>query len=305
MSYQRNPKRIDRLVETLPEELYADLVHTALAEDLNIDSPTPDADITSSWVISETVQAKAEILARQPGVAVGFDIARTVFHTLDAHISFEPDVADGASVENGERLVALSGSARGFLAGERTALNFIQHLSGVATLTRSFVNAVGGTGARITDTRKTTPGFRALEKYAVRLGGGVNHRLGLYDAVLIKENHADAAGGAGQAVERARSRSEGAVKRHVPIYAEARNMKEVQELIEARPDRIMLDNLNLRELKEAVRLIRTVLSSVEIEATGGISLSNVRGVAETGVDLISVGSLTHSAPAFDTSMLFL
>ena len=183
------------------------------------------------------------------------------------------------------------------LAGERTALNFLQQLSGVATLTRCYVEALSGTATRITDTRKTTPGWRHLQKWAVRLGGGVNHRMGLYDAVLIKENHAAAAGGVRAAIRAARGQA-------APIYVEAENLAEVEEALVDGPDRILLDNMDAPTLRRAVALIRAANPAIEIEATGGYTLATVRAAAAAGVDLVSIGALTHSAPALDLSMLF-
>ena len=190
------------------------------------------------------------------------------------------------------------------LAGERTALNFLQRLCGVATLTRRYVDAIAGTRARITDTRKTTPGFRLLEKYAVVQGGGVNHRMGLYDALLIKENHAASVGGVDAAIDQARQTAAHQGKTRIPIFVEAETLDEVHSLIPHAPNRIMFDNMPLEQMREGVHLIRQANPEIDIEATGGVTLDNVRQVAETGVDLISIGTLTHSAPALDLSMLF-
>ena len=212
-------------------------------------------------------------------------------------ISACAEVADGDEVAEGQTLVRLQGRARSLLAGERTALNFLQQLSGVATLTRRYVEALSGTATRITDTRKTTPGWRHLQKWAVRLGGGVNHRMGLYDAVLIKENHAAAAGGVRAAIREARGQA-------APIYVEAENLAEVEEALAGGPDRILLDNMDAPTLHRAVALIRAANPAIEIEATGGYTLATVREAAAAGVDLVSIGALTHSAPALDLSMLF-
>ncbi|NKB66878.1 MAG: carboxylating nicotinate-nucleotide diphosphorylase [Candidatus Latescibacteria bacterium] len=281
-----------------------DLVDQALAEDLGRSNLDPNGDLTAHWLVPDRLQAQARIIARQPGVVAGLEVARTVFQRLDPQISFNARKADGEALQTDDELVRLQGPARTLLVGERTALNFLQRLSGVATLTRAYARALEGTQTRITDTRKTTPGFRHLEKYAVRLGGGVNHRMGLYDAVLIKENHAAAVGGVAAAVRRARIAAQGQDRSAVPIYVEVRDLDEVTAVLSAAPDRIMLDNMALEQMRRAVALIRHADPGIEIEATGGITLDTVRAAAETGVDLISIGALTHSAPALDLSMLF-
>ena len=279
----------------------AELAARALAEDLGNSDLSPTRDITTHWIL-EGGAGSARIVARQRGVVAGLDAARSVFAQVDPTISFLERVGDGDLVAAGSEVISLDGPIASLLTAERTALNFLQHLSGIATLTRQFAEAVQGTGSAITDTRKTTPGLRELEKQAVELGGGVNHRMGLYDAVLIKENHADAAGGVEAAVSRARQAA-AAAGRAVPIYAEARDLAEVAALLAAAPDRIMLDNMSVEQMGQAVASIRRATPNTEIEATGGIRLENVHLVAGTGVDLISVGALTHSAPAFDYSLL--
>lgn len=289
---------------TFPAEAAAVLVETALREDLGTAQPEPDADLTAATVVPAGLQAEAVVIARAAGVVAGLPAAGLVFARLDRRVEFHPRVKDGDHVEVGGLVAEIRGPARALLAGERTALNLLQHLSGVATLTRAFVEAVAGTSARITDTRKTTPGMRLLEKWAVRAGGGVNHRLGLHDAVLIKENHAASVGGVAAAVTLAR---EALVRRGstgIPVYAEARDLDEVRALLAHPPDRVMLDNMSPVQLVEAVTLIRAAGIPVAIEATGGVTLSTVRSIAATGVDLISIGGLTHSAPALDLSMLF-
>ncbi len=305
MSHQRNPKKIDRLVESLPTRTFAGLVDRALAEDLATPKPTPEADRTTHWIVPQQTRVRARILARQQGVVAGLEVARAVFAKLDPDLAFETEVAEGSPVGAGSTLIRLEGCARALLTGERTALNFLQHLSGIATLTRKFVGAIDGTSARVTDTRKTIPGLRQLEKYAVRLGGGINHRMGLYDAVLIKENHAALVGGPGKAVERAhqaaaRHQQEGGIR----IFVETRNLDEVRSVLAGQPDRIMLDNMAPATMRQAVQFIRQSAPHIEIEATGGITMDNVRPIARTGVDLISIGALTHSAPALDLSLLF-
>ena len=278
---------------------YDSLVDLALREDLgHIDV---DADLTASWTVDADAEDRARIIAREDGIVAGIELARAVFARLDKRICFLAQVEDGAKVAANEELIHLQGPARALLAGERTALNFLQQLSGVATLTHHFVAAIDGTAAQITDTRKTTPGWRQLQKWAVQLGGGVNHRMGLYDAVLIKENHAAAAGGVGQAVAKARLR---AVDQAVPIFVETEDLDEVQDALAEGPDRIMLDNMDTATMRRAVEIIRASNPTIEIEATGGYTLDTVRAAAETGVDLISIGALTHSAPALDMSMLF-
>ncbi|MBI2505276.1 MAG: carboxylating nicotinate-nucleotide diphosphorylase [Candidatus Latescibacteria bacterium] len=283
----------------LHPEAYKAIVELALQEDLGAEG----IDLTSAWVVPAQVQASAAVIARRAGVVAGLKVAGAVFNRLSPQITCTQKIEEGSALSPGQVLLELAGPARAILTGERTALNFLQRLSGVATLTRSFVEAVAGTPARITDTRKTTPGLRALEKYAVRLGGGVNHRFGLYDAVLVKENHATAAGGVGQALRLARqgARDQG---RRVRLMAEARDLDEVRSAAAGDPDRILLDNMDLDELRHAVHFLRREAPQVEIEATGDVTLDNVRQVAETGVDFISIGALTHSAPALNLSLLF-
>ena len=293
----------------LPEAAAVDaVVAAALAEDLGSSEPSPAADLTTAWTVAPQARARARIVARQRGVIAGLPVACAVFRRLDGSVQFGRLAAEGSIAEAGETVAEISGSARSLLVGERTALNLLQRLSGTATLTRGFVTAVAGTGVRVTDTRKTTPGLRQLEKYAVRCGGGVNHRSGLYDSVLIKENHAAAAGGCAAAVRLAR---EGAAKPRAVsprVMVEARNLDEVRELAALerplRPDRILLDNMPSAMIGEAVALIRPLDPPIEIEATGGIGLHNVREIALTGIDLVSIGALTHSAPALDLSLLF-
>lgn len=280
---------------SLPSHAYDNLIDLALREDLG--TVDVQADRTAAWTVARDAEARARIIARQAGVVAGIEVARAVFARLDAGISVRAEVADGDAVAAGQTLVRLQGRARSLLAGERTALNFLQQLSGVATLTQRYVKALTGTTTRITDTRKTTPGWRHLQKWAVRLGGGVNHRMGLYDAVLIKENHAAAAGGVGAAIRAARGQA-------APIYVEAETLSEVEEALAGGPDRILLDNMDAPSLRRAATLIRAANPSIEIEATGGYTLATVREAAAAGVDFVSIGALTHSAPALDLSMLF-
>ena len=279
----------------LPPAAYDQLIELALREDLG--NVAVAADLTAAWTVASDAEARARIIARQAGVVAGIEIARAVFARLDGSIAACAEVADGVEVAAGQTLVRVQGRARSLLAGERTALNFLQQLSGVATLTQRYVEALTGTATRITDTRKTTPGWRHLQKWAVRMGGGINHRMGLYDAVLIKENHAAAAGGVRAAIREARGQA-------APIYVEAENIGAVEEALAGGPDRILLDNMNAPTLRRAVALIRAANPAIEIEATGGYTLATVREAAVAGVDLVSIGALTHSAPALDLSMLF-
>jgi nicotinate-nucleotide pyrophosphorylase (carboxylating) len=267
------------------------LIRTALDEDIG------PGDVTTAATVAPATVARAELVAKEEFVLAGIDIARRVFALLDAEIAFERLTEDGQVVRRGEVLAWLKGDAAGLLQGERVALNLLQRLSGVATLTASFVRAVAGTGATVVDTRKTTPGLRALEKYAVRVGGGGNHRMGLYDGVLIKENHIAAAGGIPLAVSRARRR----VPHTLKIEVEVRDLAEVAAALEAGADILLLDNMDLARLRAAVEL---VAGRAVCEASGGVNLETVRAIAETGVDLISVGALTHSYRAVDISMLF-
>jgi nicotinate-nucleotide pyrophosphorylase (carboxylating) len=255
-----------------------------LAEDLG------DGDVTSLAVIDEEAVCEAQVLLKEPGVVCGLDVAGDVFGAAGAR--FEPLVRDGRVLVPGP-VGRVEGPARSVLAAERTALNLLGRLSGIATLTRSYVDAVSGTGVEILDTRKTTPGLRALEKYAVRCGGGTNHRLGLYDAVLIKDNHIRLAGGIRAAVERARSSGT-----TLPVEVEAESLEDVREALEAGADLILLDNMEPSMLREAVSLA----GHPRLEASGGVTLETVREIAETGVDFVSIGALTHSARALDVSL---
>jgi nicotinate-nucleotide pyrophosphorylase (carboxylating) len=267
------------------------LVARALAEDLG------SGDITTGAVVPPDARASARIVQKQPGVVFGLEVAAFAFAQTGAD-GLKPLAAQGEWREDVPTDVAVvAGAARALLAGERTALNLLCHLSGIATLTARYVAAVVGTGATILDTRKTTPGLRALEKAAVAAGGGTNHRLGLYDGILIKENHAAIAAGVAEAVRRARQ-----AEPHREVEVECRDLDEVTEALTAGADRVLLDNMGPDELRAAVAR-RPAGSAVRFEASGGITLDNVRAVAETGVDFISVGALTHSAPALDLSLV--
>ncbi|MFQ5688656.1 MAG: carboxylating nicotinate-nucleotide diphosphorylase [Gemmatimonadota bacterium] len=273
----------------------AALVVAALAEDIG------DGDHTTRWTVSPSARGVARIVARQEGVVAGRGPAARVFETLDPDVSLRWRKADGEHVNSEEEILRVEGLLRPILTAERTALNFLGRLSGIASLTARFVSAVAGTGCRITDTRKTTPGWRKLEKLAVAAGGAVNHRAGLYDMALIKENHAAAAGGLVQALRRVRA---GVATHPIPVEVEVRSLAELAEILGEGPDRVLLDNFPVEMLAKAVR---AVAASPEprpvVEASGGITLDNVRAVAETGVDLISIGALTHSAACLDLSLL--
>jgi nicotinate-nucleotide pyrophosphorylase (carboxylating) len=266
-----------------------DLIARAIAEDLG------SGDLTSAATVAEDAAARAGIEQRAPGVLAGMDVARAVFRTLDPGLRWHPRAPEGEWRQPG--LVAeVAGDARAVLAGERVALNFLGRLSGIATLTARYVQAVEGTGARILDTRKTTPGLRALEKQAVRAGGGVSHRSGLYDAILVKENHAALAGGVGEAARRALAGAPDGVR----VEVECADLDELEQALGAGAARILLDNMGPNELRRAVEL---TAGRAELEASGGIDLESVGAVAETGVHFISVGALTHSAPALDLSLV--
>ena len=247
------------------------LVELALSEDLNSGADHVAADLTTSRIVPENARVAAAIIARQKGVVAGLDLARAVFHRLDPDLVFEAHVKEGDVVDDGTLIARLQGMARVLLVGERTALNFLQHLSGVATLTRSYAEAASGTKARITDTRKTTPGLRQCEKHAVVLGGGVNHRFGLYDAVLIKENHAATVDGVAEAVRLARQEG----REHVPVYVEVRDLDEVRAVLATSPDRIMLDNMDPQTMRRAVDLIRAADADIDIEATGEATMEDL------------------------------
>ena len=266
----------------------SDLIDVALAEDLG------DGDLTTRAVVPEGAQARAQVRQKEPGVVAGLRVAQAVFQRVDPELVFVAHCPEGRWRESGE-IAEITGAAASILAAERVALNFLGRLSGVATLTARYVRAVEGTGARILDTRKTTPGLRELEKEAVRAGGGVNHRSGLYDAILVKENHAMLAGGVGEAARHA--------LQHAPpdiVEIECSTEQELQQALDAGITRILLDNMSPDELRSAVEL---TAGRAELEASGGITLANIRAVAETGVDYVSVGALTHSAPALDVSLL--
>jgi len=273
-----------------------DLIRRALEED------GAEADITTLSTVPEQQQASGSILTREAGVIAGLAIAAETFRLLDDRVSIELLVHDGAVVQPGDVLAHLNGPARSLLSAERVALNFLGRLSGIATLTAQCVHAIEGTHARILDTRKTTPGLRSLEKAAVLLGGGQNHRFGLSDGVLIKDNHIKAAGGIAQAIAAARRMAPHLLK----IEVECETLAEVQQALKARADVVLLDNMDIQMMHNAVELIRRDAPLVLIEASGNIGSNGerLRAVASTGVDFISLGALTHSAPNFDVSLEF-
>ncbi|HEX2358364.1 MAG TPA: carboxylating nicotinate-nucleotide diphosphorylase [Solirubrobacterales bacterium] len=274
-----------------PTDELREIVARALAEDVG------HGDVTATATIPEHARARAFLVQKQPGVLFGLDAAREALIQSGAE-RFEALLPEGEWRDDvPAKAATASGPARALLAGERVALNLLAHLSGIATLTARFVEAVGGSGVRILDTRKTTPGLRALEKAAVAAGGGENHRMGLYDAILIKENHAAIAGGVEQAVRRAR-----AAQPCLPIEVEARDLDEVRAAVGAGADRVLLDNMGPEQLRAAVAAARDGGGGSALEASGGVTLATIAEVAATGVDLISVGALTHSAPALDVSM---
>ena len=271
------------------EQLQA-LVRAALAEDVG------EGDVTTAATVDPDARALARITQKAPGVIYGLDAAEAVFLELDGAAGIERLVEEGRWRERGGPVMEVRGAAAALLTGERTALNFLAHLSGVATLAARAAREVQGTAARVLDTRKTTPGLRMLEKAAVAAGGAVNHRVGLFDAILIKENHIAAAGGIAAAIERARASSPELAGR---LEVEVRNPEEIDEALAAGAPRLLLDNMDPEQLREAVA---QVAGRAELEASGGVDLSTLRAVAETGVEWVSMGALTHSAPALDLSL---
>ncbi len=278
------------MIRSLPDILIEPVVRMALAEDLG-----RAGDVTARACIPEGARMRAVFAARKAGVLAGIDCVRLAVLAMDPKASIELRQRDGDAFEAGAVLAEVEADARAFLAAERTALNLLGRMCGIATLTRAYVEAVAGTKARIADTRKTTPGLRALEKHAVLCGGGVNHRFGLDDAILIKDNHVAVCGGAGEAVRRARAAAGHLMK----VEVEVDGLDQLDQALAAGPDVIMLDNFTLPMLREAVA--RTA-GRITLEASGGVNLGTVRGIAETGVEVISVGALTHSAPALDVGL---
>jgi len=275
---------------SIKENIIVDkIIERGLLEDIGT------GDVTTKSIIPSNLKAKGIIKTSEEGVVAGLGIACLVFKKLDSDITFQEKIKDGTKVARGKVLAEITGPARTILKGERVALNFLQRMSGIATITSKFCQEVKDFPARIVDTRKTTPGLRILEKYAVRMGGGYNHRFGLYDAVLIKDNHIAVAGGIKSAVNSVRKQ----ISHTVKIEVEVENISQFQEALEMKVDIIMLDNMNLDTMKEAVKMAK---GKVLIEASGGITLEKARKIAQTGVDLISIGALTHSVKSLDISM---
>ncbi len=283
--------------DDLPPEIL-DAIRRALAEDIGF------GDATSEGIVPADARMRGQISAKQAGVVAGLDVAAAAYRLVDPGADFRARVDEGARVTDRQALAAVEGSARGLLTAERTALNFLGRMSGIATLTRNFVDAVAGTRAVILDTRKTAPGLRHVDKLAVQRGGGQNHRIGLYDMILIKDNHIDFAGSLAEAVQRARAAATG-----LEVEVEARTLADVQAALDLGVERILLDNMTPEMMTEAVRMRDAFASAAHrsplLEASGNVTLENVRRIAETGVDFISVGALTHSAKVFDVSFDYL
>jgi nicotinate-nucleotide pyrophosphorylase (carboxylating) len=275
------------MIPVLSSEVLS-ILKFALAEDIG------SGDVTTEGIVHFDAKLRGQIVAKQAGVLAGLDIAEQVFHLLDKNVKFIGKVEEGTAVKAGVVLADLHGSARALLTGERTALNFLNRMSGIATLTERFVAAVSHTRAVILDTRKTAPGLRVLDKLAVARGGGQNHRFGLFDMILIKDNHIDFAGSIESAVERVRRQ-----RPELEIEVEARTLRDVQSALDLGINRVLLDNMTLEMLRAAVGLNS---GRAKLEASGNVTLENVREIAETGVDYISIGALTHSAKSFDASL---
>ncbi len=276
------------------------LLDWALEEDLGT-----DGDLTSVATVPADRTGRASLVARAAGVLAGLPTAMLAFRKVDPELAFETHCADSSAVLPGARLATVSGKLRSILAGERTALNFVSRLSGVATITRRYVDAIAGLPCRVLDTRKTTPGWRVLEKYAVRCGGGDNHRMGLDTAILIKDNHLAALGGGTHAVAEAVRKARAARGPDTPVEVEVDTLDQFDAALAEKPDVILLDNMTLDDLREAARRRGAAAPGVKLECSGGITLASVRAVAETGVDRVSVGALTHSAPALDVALDYL
>jgi nicotinate-nucleotide pyrophosphorylase (carboxylating) len=277
---------------TLPSTLIARAVEAALAEDLGL-----AGDVTTDACIPAETRANAVISTRKPGVIAGLAVAKAAFRHLDPDVTFTVEIPDGSVAKPKAVIARIEGRARALLTAERVALNFMGRMSGIATLTRAYADAIAGTKAHIIDTRKTTPGLRAFEKYAVRAGGGMNHRVGLFDAVLIKDNHIVAAGGVASAIDAARAR----VGHMVKIEVEVDTLEQLREVMKHKVDAVLLDNMGPATLTEAVGIVG---GRILTEASGGVTLETVRAIAQTGVDLISSGALTHSAPVLDLGLDF-
>ena len=266
------------------------IIRRALGEDIG------DGDVTGHCIVPPDAVLNGRFIAKEAGVVAGLEVVRLTFSLVDERVQLDAHVTDGDRVDVGQVIATINGPGQALLAGERVALNFLQRMSGIATLTRRFVEAVQNTSAIILDTRKTAPGLRLLDKWAVRLGGGQNHRFGLYDMVLVKDNHIAAVGSISEAVARVRAKD----KQRRPIEVEVKTLAELGEALALELDRIMLDNMSLAEMREAVRLTN---GRVPLEASGNVTLENVAAIAATGVDYVSVGMLTHSVQALDISLL--
>jgi nicotinate-nucleotide pyrophosphorylase (carboxylating) len=266
------------------------IVRRALDEDIG------EGDLTTASTVPRRAMLKGKFVAKASGIVAGLEVVRETFRMLDKQVEFHPKVKEGARISEGQLLAKIRGKGRALLGGERVALNFFQRMSGIATMTRAFVDAVQGASAVILDTRKTAPGIRMLDKWAVRCGGGQNHRFGLYDMVLIKDNHIAAAGGITQAVTQVWA----AEKKSRFVEVEVKDLKELCEALSLKVDRILLDNMDIETMRDAVRF---TAGRVPLEASGNVTLENIVDIAETGVDMISVGALTHSVRAFDISFL--
>lgn len=277
----------------LSHNLVIAAVRAALAEDLGL-----SGDITTNATIGANVRSDALLVARKPGVVAGIALAEAAFRELDPDCSFEVDIDDGQSIVAGDTVARISGNARAILTAERVALNFMGRMCGIATLTRRYVDATAGTKAKIVDTRKTTPGLRVFEKYSVRCGGGHNHRFGLFDAILIKDNHIVAAGGVDEAIKAARD----AASHMTKIEVEVDTLEQLDVVMREKVDCVLLDNMSPQELRAAVTM---VAGRCLTEASGGVNLDTVKEIAASGVDLISVGALTHSAPVLDLGLDFI
>ncbi len=273
--------------------------HTDVIECIRraLDEDIGPGDVTTNSIVPEQASMNGQIIAKQAGIVAGLDVAQMVYAMLDDRVNFTALMGEGERVENGQVLAKVSGPARSLLTGERTALNFLGRMSGIATSTCLYVSAIDGTKAAILDTRKTAPGLRTLDKLAVKRGGGQNHRSGLYDMILIKDNHIDFAGSLADAVKRARH-----VYPKLGLEVEARTLEDVQVALDNEVKRILLDNMTLETMRQAVEI---TAGKAQLEASGNVTLANVREVAETGVDFISIGALTHSVKVFDVSFLWI
>ena len=276
----------------LPKNYISNVVRNALSEDIG------KGDITTNSVVPSGIKVRGEFLAKSSGVICGLSFAETAFRVLDENIKFIPNINDGDNVTVGHIIATVEGEARAILSAERTALNFLTHLSGIATLTRKFVDAISGTKTKILDTRKTTPLLRLAEKYATYCGGAQNHRIGLYDMILVKDNHIAIAGGIKNALDKIYSSG----KPKVPVEVEVTDLKQLETALLYPVDRIMLDNFSVEKVREAIKLRNKLGRNIPFECSGGITLENIRAYAETGVEYISIGAITHSAQALDISL---